>query len=174
MIYRTLRRKPGVSAADQSGVMYEHLKELEQESREDRRMQLTGKKPFKPAGNRMNKEKMWKNYQERLRRDKEQKLGGGGGATSRLAVGDTETEVERTSSRRESLNKSSPVRIKDIFRRTFNWLNDNLKERNRRKIQRTYLREKTEGGQLYVKGKQSVPVVNHQPAVSFTMSTPQL
>jgi len=152
MIYKILRRKTVVRAADQSGViMYEHLKEFEPESVSDRK----------------------KKDQERLQQDKEQKFGGS--ASSRLAMGDAETEVERTPSRRESLNGSSPVQIKDVFKRTFNWLNNNLKERNRRKIQRTYMRETTEGGELYVKGKPSVPTVNHrQPALSFTMSTPQL
>lgn len=173
MIYKILRRKTVVRAADQSGViMYEHLKEFEPESVSDRKMQFTGKKHFKPAGEKMDEEKMWKKDQEILKQDKEQKFGGS--ASSRLAMGDAETEVERTTSRRESLNESSPVQIKDVFKRTFNWLNNNLKERNRRKIQRTYMREKTEGGELYVKGTPSVPTVHHHPALSFTMSTPQL
>ncbi|CAL8242543.1 unnamed protein product [Merluccius merluccius] len=125
-------------------------------------MQLTKTKPFKPPSKKMEGEekRIGKKDQERVReggRDRSltnhsERKGGADDVASRLAMGASGAAVEKRTSRRGTQNRSL-VSVEGFFMRAFNWLNENLKERHRRKIQRTHFRERTEGDELYVKGR---------------------
>ncbi|KAJ3612552.1 hypothetical protein NHX12_020823 [Muraenolepis orangiensis] len=146
-------REPLRGGGGRGHSMYRQLIEFEAEE-----MQLAEAKCFPPWSRKTEEERIWRNGSggresgpdvRPLGRRALEELKIGGANASSVAPG---TGAEKRTSG-ETQNMSLESLKEGVVGRAFSWINDKVKEHTSSKIQRTYFRERTEGGELYVQGR---------------------